>query len=87
MTNKNNMVLHTGVTNDLQRRVMEHKAGKGSKFTSKNKITKLVYSECGHDINAAIDRKKQIQGGSRQKKIDLINETTRNGGICMRNWM
>ena len=74
MTNKNNTVLYTGVTNNLQRRVAEHKAGKGRKFTSKYKITKLVYYECGNDISAAIDREKQTKGGSRQKKEVLINQ-------------
>ena len=74
MTNKNNTVLYTGVTNDLLRRVAEHKAGKGGSFTSKYKIIKLVYFECGDDVNAAIDREKQIKGGSRQSKIDMINE-------------
>jgi len=74
MTNKNNTVLYTGVTNNLHRRVAEHKAGKGGMFTSKYKIIKLVYYECGNDINAAIDREKQIKGGSRQKKEALINQ-------------
>ena len=74
MTNKNNTVLYTGVTNDLLRREAEHKAGKGGSFTSKYKIIKLVYFECGDDVNAAIDREKQIKGGSRQSKIDMINE-------------
>jgi putative endonuclease len=73
MTNTSNTVLYTGVTNDLYRRVAEHKAGKGGKFTSKYKVTKLVYFECGEDVYAAIEREKQIKGGSRQKKIDLIN--------------
>lgn len=73
MTYKSNTVLYTGVTNNLRRRVAEHKADKGSKFTSKYKITKLVFYECGSDISAAIEREKQIKGGSRQKKIDLIN--------------
>jgi len=77
MKNKSNSVLYTGVTNDLRRRVTEHKAGKGSKFTSKYKITKLVYYECGSDISAAIEREKQIKGGSRQKKnrLDQFNES------------
>ena len=61
-----------GVTNDLQRRVLEHKQGKGS-FTKKYNVTKLVYFEYGEDVNAAILREKQIKAGSRQKKIDLIN--------------
>jgi putative endonuclease len=73
MTNKHNTVLYTGVTNDLQRRVLEHKSGRGSKFTSKYKIIKLVYFEMGDNVDAAIAREKQIKAGSRQKKIDLIN--------------
>ena len=74
MTNKNNTVLYIGVTNNLRRRVIEHNTGQRGKFTLKYKITKLVYYECGGDINAAIDREKQIKGGSRQIKKDLINE-------------
>ena len=42
-------------------------------FTKKYNITKLVFFECGDDINTAIAREKQIKGGSRKKKIDLIN--------------
>ena len=72
MTNKHNTVLYTGVTNDLQRRVLEHKSGKGSKFTTKYNINKLVFFEVTDDINTAITREKQIKAGSRQKKIDLI---------------
>lgn len=73
MTNTHNTVLYTGVTNNLQRRVLEHKSGAGSKFTSKYNVTKLVYFECGDDVNAAIFREKQIKAGSRKKKIDLVN--------------
>jgi putative endonuclease len=73
MTNYHNTVIYTGVTNDLLRRVYEHKNGKGGVFTSKYKITKLVYYEAGADVNAAILREKQIKARSRQKKIDLIN--------------
>ena len=73
MTNNYNTVLYTGVTNDLQRRVLEHKSGKGSAFTSKYNIKKLVYFEVTNDINAAIACEKQIKAGSRQKKFDLIN--------------
>ena len=72
MTNAHNTVLYTGVTNELQRRVLEHKAGKGSGFTKKYNITKLVYFENGDDINLAIVREKQIKAGSRKKKIELI---------------
>ena len=72
MTNINNSVLYTGVTNNLQRRVLEHRSGKGSNFTRKYKLTKLVYYECGADIERAIYREKQIKAGSRQKKIGLV---------------
>jgi len=73
MTNAHNTVLYTGVTNNLHRRVLEHRSGKGSGFTKKYNITKLVYFECGDDISIAIYREKQIKAGSRRKKIDLIN--------------
>jgi putative endonuclease len=72
MTNVHHTVLYTGVTNNLQRRVLEHREGKAG-FTKKYKITQLVFFECGDDINTAIAREKQIKGGSRRKKIDLIN--------------
>jgi putative endonuclease len=73
MTNVHNTVLYTGVTNNLQRRVLEHRSGVGSEFTKKYNVKKLVYFECGDDINAAITREKQIKAGSRNKKIELIN--------------
>jgi putative endonuclease len=72
MTNAHNTVLYTGVTNELQGRVLEHKSGKGSEFTKKYNLTKLIYFESGDDINAAIAREKQIKAGSRKKKIELI---------------
>jgi putative endonuclease len=72
MTNAHNTVLYTGVTNELQRRVLDHRSGKGSGFTKKYNITKLVYFESGDDINLAIVREKQIKAGSRKKKIELI---------------
>ncbi len=72
MTNAHNTVLYTGVTNELQRRVLEHKSGKGSEFTKKHNLTKLIYFESGENINVAIAREKQIEAGSRKKKIALI---------------
>ena len=65
-------MLYTGVTNDLPRRVSEYKAGNGSSFTLKYRITKLVY--CGEFTrrNDAITREKQIKAGSRAKKVALI---------------
>ncbi len=73
MTNKRNTVVYTGITNDLKRRVYEHKEKPVDGFTKKYNITKLVYYEVFEDIENAILREKQIKGGSRQKKIELIN--------------
>ena len=75
MTNKYNTVLYTGVTNDLFRRVAEHKSKSGSLFTAKYNVNKLVYYEVFISINDAIAREKQIKGGSREKKIRLIEKT------------
>ena len=73
MTNKTEGVLYTGVTNDLKRRVYEHKKKLVEGFTKKYNIGKLVYYEICDDIEDAILREKQIKGGSRQKKIQLVN--------------
>lgn len=73
MTNAHHTVLYTGVTNNLQRRVLEHQSGKGGAFTKKYNVHKLVYFESGDDVSAAIFREKQIKAGSRKKKTDLIN--------------
>jgi putative endonuclease len=73
LTNQYNTVLYTGVTNNLKRRVWEHKEGLGSLFTSRYRVNKLVYYEVYENINLAIAREKQIKGGSRQKKLDLVN--------------
>jgi len=74
LTNKWNRVLYTGVTNDLGRRVYEHREKMVEGFTKKYNVTKLVYYEVLSDALSAITREKQIKAGSRQKKIDMINE-------------
>ncbi len=71
MTNKSR-TLYTGVTNDLGRRVYEHKQKLVPGFTSKYNITRLVYFETTEDIRAAIEREKQIKGWLRSKKVALI---------------
>ena len=73
MTNKNNTVLYTGVTNDLARRAWEHREKQVKGFTSRYNITKLVYYEIFGDAYNAIAREKQIKGGSREKKLDLVD--------------
>ena len=72
MTNKNNTVLYTGVTNDLRRRVYEHREKLIDGFTKRYNVNKLVYYEVLAEIGEAISREKQIKAGSRQKKIMLI---------------
>ena len=72
MTNKNNTALYTGITNDLKRRGYEHKEKLVGGFTKKYNITKLVYYEIFRDADNASLREKQIKGGSRAKKIKLI---------------
>jgi len=72
LTNKYNTVLYTGVTSDLKKRVWQHKEKLVEGFTKKYHVDKLVYYEVSADIRAAIAREKQIKGGSRQKKVDLI---------------
>jgi len=77
MTNNRNTVLYVGVTNDLIRRVYEHKEKLADGFTRKYNIAKLVYYEVSEDIENAILREKQIKAGSRQKKVRLIDSINR----------
>lgn len=84
MTNKNNTVLYIGVTNNVERRVMEHKnCLLPSSFTSRYKITKLLWYETTYNIEEAIKREKQLKAWRRSWKKDLINESFLNGWICL----
>jgi putative endonuclease len=74
LTNIRNTVLYTDVTNNLLRRVYEHRNKLTPGFASKYNCTKLVYYELHADIESAISREKQIKAGSREKKIALINK-------------
>jgi putative endonuclease len=71
-TNKRNTVLYTGVTNNLSRRMEEHKSGKIKGFTQKYNITKLIFAEAFENVQYAIMAEKKIKAGSRKKKIELI---------------
>ncbi len=74
MTNYHNTVIYIGVTNDLVRRVWQHKKENQDGFTKRYHVTKLVYYEQCADPYAAITREKQWKSGSRQRKIALIEE-------------
>ena len=90
LTNINNNALYTGVTNDLVRRIFEHRQGLNPKsFSAKYNVTKLVYYESFHSIEEAISREKQIKGGSRKKKEDLkksINPDWKDLWEEIQNW-
>lgn len=73
ITNKNNTVLYCGVTSNLLKRIIQHKTKTHKGFSARYNLDKLVYFELYSHIDEAIIREKQIKGGSRQKKIDLIN--------------
>ncbi|TCK59529.1 GIY-YIG nuclease family protein [Seleniivibrio woodruffii] len=77
LSNKNNDVLYVGVTSDIVKRIWEHKNKVTDGFTSRYNVTKLVYYECYNDIETAIVREKQIKGGSRKKKIDLVESVNK----------
>jgi putative endonuclease len=64
--------IYTGVTNNLERRVYQHKNKLIKGFTSKYNINKLVYYEAHYDINKAIQREKQIKSANRAKRVALI---------------
>jgi putative endonuclease len=65
-------VLYVGVTNDLERRVLEHRSGLVGGFTRQFNITRLVYYEDCGEVEEAIAREKQIKGWRRSKKLGLI---------------
>ena len=72
LTNWNNKVLYAGVTNNLERRLYEHRNELADGFTKRYHIHKLVYYDTTTDVTAAIAREKQIKGWTRQKKNSLI---------------
>jgi putative endonuclease len=74
MTNKYNTALYTGMTNDLLVRTKQHKALKIPGFTSRYRITKLVYYEHFSNVDDTIEREKQIKSWSRARKEELVNK-------------
>jgi len=84
MTNTTGM--YTGVTNDLERRVHEHKMKLLPGFTSSYNLDKLVYYEDTNDVIAAIAREKQIKGWLRKKKVALINSVNPKWKDLSKDW-
>ena len=78
MSNENNTVIYTGVTNNLAKRVTQHRDKKGSSFTSRYNVTKLVYYESFSHIHDAIAAEKRVKAGSRAKKISIIESINPN---------
>ena len=72
LASQNNQAIYVGVTSDLKKRIYEHKQKFVDGFTKQYNINKLVYYEVFSSITDAILREKQIKGGSRKKKTDLI---------------
>jgi len=72
LTNQNNNVIYVGVTNDLVRRIHEHKNKLVDGFTKKYNVDKLVYFEYTTDVYAALEREKEIKKWRREKKNKLV---------------
>jgi len=74
VTNQSNKVLYIGITNDLMRRMFEHKNELVDGFTKKYNLKKLVYYEMTNDVESAIKREKQLKNWHRDWKINLVNQ-------------
>jgi len=78
--------LYTGVTNNLARRVSEHREGRIPGFTHRYRIHRLVYFESYRDVRDAISREKEIKGWRRSKKVALIEEHNRRWDDLAAGW-
>jgi putative endonuclease len=86
LTNWNNYVIYVGMTNDLKRRLYEHKNKLIKGFTYKYNLNKLVYFEETQDVTAAIAREKEIKRWRREKKNQLVNGMNPNWDDLSSNW-
>ena len=77
LSNYNRKVLYIGVTSSLDERIIDHKYGKGSKFSAKYNLTVLLYFEEYPNIDEAIEREKQLKNWHREWKFNLIRESNR----------
>ena len=86
LTNWNNRVMYVGMTNDLQRRLYEHKNQLLDGFTKKYNVHKLVYYEEANDATTAIAREKQIKGWTRAKKNELVESVNPSWCDLSKDW-
>ena len=85
MTNRSG-TLYIGVTNDIYRRVLEHRTGAKLGFTSRYQMTRLLYVETTNDVNAAIAREKQLKGWTRKRKIELARSLNPHWTDLSKGW-
>ena len=86
LSNWDDSVLYIGVTNDLHRRLYEHKNHLADGFTAKYNVHKLVYFEYTNDVRSAISREKQLKGWRRDKKNQLISQANPKWKDLSQNW-
>ena len=86
LANWNNKVIYTGVTNNLERRMYEHKNKLADGFTKKYNVNKLVYFDNATDVKSSIEREKQIKGWTRQKKNELIEKANPKWDDLSKGW-
>ena len=87
LASKKNGTLYIGVTNDLAKRIYEHKNGTVEGFTKKYEINELVYFESTLDIKSAIQREKRLKKWKRQWKIELIEKGNPNWDDLYKDWV
>ncbi len=78
--------LYIGMTNNLERRVRQHKDGQGATFTAQYRIHRPVYFETTNHVHIAIEREKHLKGWRRSRKIDLIESVNQNWIDLAENW-
>jgi putative endonuclease len=86
MTNRNHKALYIGMTNDIERRVSERRAGAVPGFTAKYNVDKLVYYEHTTEVESAIHREKQLKGWRREKKVQLVASVNPNWDDLSHAW-
>jgi putative endonuclease len=78
--------LYVGVTNDLRRRLEEHRAGKAGSFTTRYKLDRLLYFEETNSVTSAIEREKQLKGWNRQRRLRLVQQQNQTWRDLSEDW-